>query len=76
MVAESGLRESELPDCRPNGRPGVAADGRVLELKQWWGDRYAILVAIDETGSVVGRYLIDVDHTHLDQMRKATHDAP
>jgi hypothetical protein len=60
MFAQSGLDNTKLPSCWPNSGQRVVVDDRLVERKQWWGNRYAIEVAIDETGAVVGRYLIKV----------------
>jgi hypothetical protein len=72
MVAEYGLPAEAVRQCRPNGVPSAAENGRPMRLVQWWGDRHAIRVAIDESGRVVGRYLIAVDHQHLDELQAAS----
>src|SRR5262245_24985463 len=76
LDAQSGLSIDVLPSGPRNGIARQAADGRMIRVLQWWGDSYAIEVAIDESGFVVGRYLIAVDTTHLEELREAARRLP
>jgi hypothetical protein len=60
IVSEMGLSRDNLPNG-PYWKPGLTRDGQnVVTVESWWSDGYAIQVAFDEQGKVVGGYLIRV----------------
>jgi hypothetical protein len=57
---EHGLAYDDLP--RRHGEK--ARTGATVDVRQWWGSRYAINVAFDEHGKTVGIYLMTLQRVN------------
>ena len=64
-IAGSGLSVSQLraleeEDLNAWAAAGMPTRPMKVNWKYWWGDRYSICVALDENGSVIAHFLLEM----------------